>query len=517
MLPSSAVKRVSLSFCRRKLDSPRGGDYSAECTPYSREKRPLKPNKEVPLPLPPGSIYPCPYKELKFISLLRERPCKSFQFQNMSVEENWRVTRPTIRQKTVFLLNSGLFSDVNFVVRKVDGGNDKKEVIAAHKFLLSIGSPVFEAMFFGELAETRDSIELPDCEYESVFELFRYMYSDEVNLSGNNVMEVLYLAKKYMVPSLAVKCTEYLQDNLDPSNVFSILPSAQRYEEKILVDQCWKVIDEQTEAAVKSDGFATIERTLLEVVVKRDTVNIPEVELFKGVVEWANKQSEKRGIAADGQEIRRILGEKIVKAIRFPVMEQEEFASVVLDSELLTFAEVSNVIKCMNSVQCSPVVFPVTRRRGTFPIRCYRFNSVKFGWSNEYGTSCISFSVDRDVLFHGVYLFGSEDKGYSVALSLISNEGLLGFTDGTFLSTPHTSGRYYGFDVMFKKPVLLKKSDTYCLECRISGPVSWFGTRGRLALRCAGVTFILKDPLFSADGTDTTRGQFNQFIFSHCK
>jgi len=34
---------------------------------------------------------------------------------------------------------------------------------------------VFEAMFYGELAETTDSIELPDCEYDSLLELFRYM------------------------------------------------------------------------------------------------------------------------------------------------------------------------------------------------------------------------------------------------------------------------------------------------------------------------------------------------------
>ena len=63
-------------------------------------------------------------------------------------------------------------------------------MISAHKFVLSIGSPVFEAMFYGELAETRDSIELPDCEYESLLELFRYLYSDEVNLSGSNVIGV---------------------------------------------------------------------------------------------------------------------------------------------------------------------------------------------------------------------------------------------------------------------------------------------------------------------------------------
>ena len=128
------------------------------------------------------------------------------------------------------MFNNDRLSDVKFVVQNNDGESESNQVIPAHKFVLSIGSPVFEAMFYGDLAETRDSIELPDCDYESLLELFRYMYSDEVNLSGSNVMGVLYLAKKYMVPSLADQCTKYLQDKLDPSNVFSILPTAQRYE-----------------------------------------------------------------------------------------------------------------------------------------------------------------------------------------------------------------------------------------------------------------------------------------------
>ena len=46
-------------------------------------------------------------------------------------------------------------------------------------------------MFDGELAETTDTIELPDCEYESLVEVFRYMYNDEVNLNGSNAMGVL--------------------------------------------------------------------------------------------------------------------------------------------------------------------------------------------------------------------------------------------------------------------------------------------------------------------------------------
>ena len=116
-------------------------------------------------------------------------------------QEHWQTTRPTIKERSKFMFNNDRLSDVRFVVPTADGESKSKKVIPAHKFVLSISSPVFEAMFYGELAETKDSIELPDCEYKSLLELFRFMYSDEVNLSGSNVMGVLYLAKKYMVPS----------------------------------------------------------------------------------------------------------------------------------------------------------------------------------------------------------------------------------------------------------------------------------------------------------------------------
>jgi len=62
------------------------------------------------------------------------------------------------------------------------------------------------------------------------------------------------------------------------------------------------MIDKQTEEAVKWDGFATIERSLLEAVVVRDTLTIEEIELFnfKAVGLWATKECDRQGLAADG-------------------------------------------------------------------------------------------------------------------------------------------------------------------------------------------------------------------------
>ena len=281
----------------------------------------------------------------------------------MSTETNWQTTRPTIRERAKFMLNNDRLSDVKFVAANSNGESESTQVIAAHKFILAIGSPVFEAMFYGEMAETKDTIELPDCDYESLLELFRYIYSDEVNLCGSNVMGVLYLAKKYIVPSLADKCAKYLQENLDPSNVFTILPFAQKYEDKNLVDRCWKVIDEGTDEAVTSDGFEKIERSLLESIVVRDSLSVKEVALFKAVDRWATKQCGNQGVEADGQLKRRILGEEIIKSVRFPIMSAKEFADVVLDTNMLHLNEIALLFKFFNSSLSSPLMFSKTPRQ----------------------------------------------------------------------------------------------------------------------------------------------------------
>ena len=430
-------------------------------------------------------------------------------------EEHWQTRKPTIRQRTKFMFNNDLFSDVKFVVRKSDGESESKQAIPAHKLMLAIGSPVFEAMFYGELAETSDSIELPDCEYESLLELFRYLYSDEVNLSGSNVMEMLYLAKKYMVPSLAVKCTEYLQDHLDPSNVFNILQFARKYDEEQLVDRCWEEIDKQTEASVKSDGFAMIDKPLLEELVERDTLEIPEVELFKGVVQWAEKEVVRRGIVADGQEKRNVIGERIIKAIRFPIMKQEEFAAVVTDSRILSYDEVSNLIKHFSSVGSSPVEFPVSKRSGSGAVllRCGRFDLVEFGWRNA-GTQRIGFIVDRDIRIHGVNFFGSQGNSYRVDLDLfIGNDRFgsvsLSSTTGEFSSVLNTSKEFYSFDVRFRSPINLRKGVFYRLEARIIGPNSFYGALPKGGVLCLGATFH-----FIGFFPDTKQRQFNEIIFS---
>ena len=439
-------------------------------------------------------------------------------------DENWQTKRSTISERTKFIFNNELLSDVKFVVpaSNDDCGARKKAKmeIPAHKFVLAISSPVFYAMFYGQMADTTDSVELPDCEYKSLLEMFRYLYSDEVNLNRSNVMLVLYLAKKYMVPSLAEKCAKYLRDNLEASNVFCVLSYAQTFEDKHLEERCWEVIEKYTEEVVTSDEFVTLERSQMESVVKRERLNVKEVELFKAVDRWATKESERQGVAPDGEMKRRILGDEIVKAIRFPLMSQKEFASVVFDSNILSMKELGDMMKHYSDVSLTrPLLFVQTPRNCSIH-RSHRFKKLLppdglcFHTLSPFTVS-ICVTVSKAIKLHGVQHFGSEGGQYTVTLKVkdATNDSSLVKQSGSYTSEKDKIHAYYGFDVLLNPPVSLEGGKTYKFVSLIKGPAPWYGKQGKNSVECQGVQFTFSTSDVSPNGTNITSGQFPAFLF----
>ena len=436
-------------------------------------------------------------------------------------DDFWQSTaRSTLSERCKFIFNQELLSDVTFVVQDTQGGSESKK-IPAHKFVLAISSPVFYAMFYGKLAETKDSVEISDCEYESLLELFRFIYSDEANLTADNVMQLMYLAKKYMLPSLADKCSAYLQENLSSSNVFHVLKDAQKYEEKDLLVHCWNVIEKETEEAVKSDGFLTIERSALEELIENDSLNIKEVKLFKAVDCWAVKECEKQGLRPEGSLKRGMLGERIVKKIDFTKMKEKEFVSVVLDSDILTKEELSSLMKHFSSLHDATVGLSETKRTG-YQNLLSRFTSLDKGW--DYHSKCdpdrIGFKVDKSIKLHAVRLFGSENEEYSVTLKVCDHEeckkaSCLATKTGNFLSKllQSETGDYQGFEIEFEPPIHLKANTKYEIDANITGPPSWYGQGGLSSVEHSGVTFSFGGFMMMSH-TSVESGQFAEFIFT---
>ncbi|XP_078366628.1 BTB/POZ domain-containing protein 6-like [Oculina patagonica] len=436
---------------------------------------------------------------------------------------NWPVDY-AIRCKLMF--NSDTLSDVKFVVQASriiygDGGSDSKRrkiAIPAHKFLLSICSPVFFAMFCGEMAETKEHIDLPDCEYESMLELLRYIYTDEVCLNGSNVMQVLYLAEKYMIPSLANECAKYLRQNLDISNVFCVLKCAQQYDIKGLLSSCWSLIDKNTEEALKSSEFVNIQKSVLKELVERDELKVREVELFKAVDGWAKEECKRQQLKADDSVKRQVLGEEIIKSIRFPVIKQSELVNVVLPSKILTEEETNSIMKYFSSTPTSAVGFLDVHRVGSL-LRCCTFKSfahdILFANDTEE-LALFPIIIDNDIMLHGVSLLGNDGGEFEVNLKIVdeTNDSIFASKTGSFTSQRRECNNdfYYGFDVIFDVPVAVGKSSEYYIEASVDGPGYMTGKEViDRYVHFSGVTFEFRHDWV---GTDTEYGDLDQSVIA---
>ncbi|CAH8432752.1 unnamed protein product [Heterobilharzia americana] len=176
---------------------------------------------------------------------------------------------------------------------------------AAHRLILAAASPVFEAMFYGPMAdcdnkgsENRREYHIPDIHPKAFQIMLSYIYSDELLLENdlNLLFYVLYATKKYILPRLTQICVEYLKDLITAENVCMILDRSIFFDEVDLTRRCWHVIDVLASDVLQSQGLLTLNSNYLQDLVRRDTLNCQESEVFAAVGRWAGAECSRLGI-----------------------------------------------------------------------------------------------------------------------------------------------------------------------------------------------------------------------------
>ncbi len=111
--------------------------------------------------------------------------------------------------------------------------------------MLATSSAVFYSMFYGNLAQKESIIRITDADEESLKEFLRYLYTDDCEMTAENAIGVLYLAKKYLVSYLVDKCCKVLETSITPDNVFALLEQVVQFDEKDLEAKCWNKVFEE--------------------------------------------------------------------------------------------------------------------------------------------------------------------------------------------------------------------------------------------------------------------------------
>ena len=413
---------------------------------------------------------------------------------------DWQSKTDTILQRNRHMFNN---SDMSDVTLKCQGST---KIFYAHKYVLGTSSTVFHAMFYGSLAE-KGPIVLTDTDDESLEQVLRYLYTEECTFTADNVFNILYLAKKYLLASLKRECVVFLIINLNAENVLNVLEQATHFEEEYLERRCWRHIISNTKKVVSSDDFNNISQKTLTKLLMQDILDISELELFQVVLKWIKLQCSRKELEPTVANQRSVIGKAIYK-FRFFAMSHAEFIEHVSKSGLLTPDELIQIYEKFLGTDSPALKWTLPDRKRREIVRFSR--NILQRWPELFSdhSGKFRFSVNEDILLLGVR-FVAPGAGIKHHVTVKVKEAKV---TGTYVSDPTFEfDDIFGFDVMLKEPVMIKRNE----DVTISGTITGKG-RGRFLIEDENSFAVSRGrvKVTFSDVSDKFAKRFHQILLS---
>ena len=265
----------------------------------------------------------------------------------MGLPCDWQVSRQKVSQRAKYLLDSRQWADCKFIV----GQEPQQQILEGHKLFLAMSSPVFEAMFFGSMAEKNDPIPIRDVQPEAFKTLLEYIYTDRIDLESFELAcELCYCAKKYMLPFLVEECTKYLWSDVSPKKACRAYEFAKLFEEPVLLEKCLSIICTRTDEVLKESSWEEVEIGTIATVLDQDELRVTsELELFNAVERWAKAECTRKSLTIDDpKSLRSVIG-NLLEKIRFLTFTPQQFAEGPGRSSLLTRDEAFSILMKISS------------------------------------------------------------------------------------------------------------------------------------------------------------------------
>lgn len=372
-------------------------------------------------------------------------------------------------------------TDVSFEFSSPDG---RTNVVRAHKAILIATSPVFEAMFAGDMAEARPdygAVKIEDIDVVTFKEMLRYIYCKRADVTADNASHLMYAAKKYLTTGLIAKCRKVLKKEINANTVFTVLEQSILFDENALKEKCLKFIGRNARCVFNAEGFLQLSSVAVEEIVGMNALAfINERQMYEHCVKWARYRLQQSGnVSPSDVQIREELGNILYK-IRFLTMTQQEFAELTSGSAVLTAEERVGIYDYMATGKMPENLRFMAQIRRRLEEKVNRLsiltNGPRFVCDEmEYR---LSFRSTENILLVGVGFYGGTEEGstHDVTLTVSGN-------DNETLSRVETvmtsDGSENPIEVYLEQSVYVCMNVWYNLSFCLKGPETWSGKATR--------------------------------------
>jgi len=270
------------------------------------------------------------------------------------------------------LVNNNAQSDVTFMVGVED---EEPQPIYAHRLILACRSPVLASMLLGSLKESQErEIPIGNIRHDIFKLMMQYIYTGAVSVTAETVVPLLASADQYQLLQLKSKCFNYMEKFLTKNTVCTLLQTAMMYGNHDFASKCKMFISCHTRDVINSDDFLTLSQQSLREMLMTDQLDVEELELYKALLRWGEKNLEKNNNSTSLKET--LL--PLIPFIRFPLILPDDLMNIVKPSGVVPLEVYVQAIEyhlCPDNVDTSGTMF---KPRVPAPVFTWQGNSKEF-------------------------------------------------------------------------------------------------------------------------------------------
>lgn len=176
-------------------------------------------------------------------------------------------------------------------ILQVDG-----QEFPAHKNILAASSAYFLGLFTSDMKERhQNEVKLEGFKSLVMDDLLNYIYTGEVEITDENVKELVFAGDYLLIDSLKDKGSMYLEGTLSPSNCLSVRAFSEKYECGELVYKSESFILDNFVAVSKSEEFLHLCFSEIEKLISLDDVIVEtEEQVYEAVISWVKHDVDDR-------------------------------------------------------------------------------------------------------------------------------------------------------------------------------------------------------------------------------
>lgn len=173
--------------------------------------------------------------------------------------------------------------DIVFIL----GPNEER--MFAHKLFLISSSPVFHNILSQDVG-TILNIKINQISKNTMMEICRFAYTENVNLTLNNMFDVLHAATKFEMRFLVEKIIDFASKQLNENSVFKILENNQQLHNWQINKKCFEFIEKNHQKCFKSKNWLKVTQDLMRLILQN--CKIPEEHLKDALTNWSKSQGD---------------------------------------------------------------------------------------------------------------------------------------------------------------------------------------------------------------------------------